>query len=89
MIVFECSFFSIEIGKKWHDRRKIITPAFHFQMLEKFVETFDRLGNDFIEKLNDHDADRAIELYPIIGLFALDVVCGKWFHTIFLFLSFL
>lgn len=44
-----------KIGKKWHDRRKIITPAFHFKILESFVFVFDRLGNTVIDKLNGLD----------------------------------
>lgn len=59
------------MGKKWHDRRKVITPAFHFEMLEKFAETFDRLGDNFIKKLNEFDADRAI------------VVCGMWLNEVY------
>lgn len=64
------------LGKKWHDRRKIVSPAFHFQMLEKFAETFDRLSNTFIKKLHEYEADADIELFHLIGLFTLDVVCG-------------
>lgn len=67
-----------KIGKKWHDRRKIITPAFHFQMLEKFTETFDRLSDTFVRKLGEYDAGAEIELFHLVGLFTLDVVCGMW-----------
>lgn len=66
------------IGKKWHDRRKIITQAFHFNILEKFTETFNRVGNVLIAKLNSHDANESIEFYPISALYALDVICGEF-----------
>lgn len=65
----------IFLGKKWHDRRKIITPAFHFNILEKFVEIFDRLGDTVVEKLNTVSPDETIEFYPIAVLYALDVMC--------------
>lgn len=65
-------------GKKWHDRRKIITPAFHFNILEKFVEIFDRLGNIVVNKLNTVSPDEIVEFYPIAVLYALDVMCGKY-----------
>lgn len=64
-------------GKKWHDRRKVITPAFHFNILEKFIEVFDRLGNTVIDKLNRLEPGEDIEFYPIAILYALDVMCGK------------
>lgn len=71
-------FFIYETkGKKWQDRRKIITPAFHFKMLEKFTETFDRISNTFIEKLQEFDSNKAIEFFHMVELFALDVVCGE------------
>lgn len=64
-------------GKKWHERRKIITPAFHFNILEKYAEIFDRLGNTVVEKLNKLDAHEDIEFYPFAILYTLDVMCGK------------
>lgn len=68
---FEC------IGKKWHDRRKVITPAFHFNILEKFVEIFDRLGTTVVDKLKKYDVADDVEFYSIAVLYALDVMCGE------------
>lgn len=68
--------FLFLLGKKWQERRKIITPAFHFKMLEKFSETFNRISNTFVEKLMERDSDKAIELFHMVELFALDVICG-------------
>lgn len=65
------------IGKKWHDRRKILTPAFHFKILEKFAEVFDRLGNSFIDKLYEIDADKGIEFFHVVARYALDVISGE------------
>lgn len=67
------------LGKKWHDRRKIITPAFHFNILEKFVEIFERLGNTVVEKLDTYSPDQTVQFYSIAVLYALDVMCGKFF----------
>lgn len=69
----------IILGKKWHERRKIITPAFHFKILEQFVEIFDRIGNTVVEKLKTYDTEDDVEFYPIAVLYALDVMCGKTF----------
>lgn len=70
-------YFYCKIGKKWHDRRKIITPAFHFKMLEKFSESFDRISNIFVEKIRACESNKAIEFFHMVELFALDVVCGE------------
>ena len=38
-------------GKKLSNRRKIITPTFHFKILEQFVEIFDEQSDTFVKKL--------------------------------------
>lgn len=65
----------IASGKKWHQRRKIITPAFHFQILERFVETMDEQGMVLIEKLTKLDGQE-VDIFPLVNLYALDVICG-------------
>lgn len=66
----------ISTGKKWHQRRKILTPAFHFQILEKFVEIMDEQGKVLVGKLFESN-ENEVDIFPLINLYALDVICGK------------
>lgn len=66
----------ISSGKKWFQRRRIITPAFHFQILERFVDIMDDHGKVFVDimsKLNGQQVD----IYPLVNAYALDVICGN------------
>ncbi|GAB0099269.1 Cytochrome P450 [Sergentomyia squamirostris] len=71
----------LSTGKKWHNRRKIITPTFHFKILEQFCEVFDRQGDTLIEKLKKVDPDESIDIYPLVTLYALDVICESAMGT--------
>lgn len=66
----------ISSGTKWHQRRKIITPAFHFSILERFVDIMDEQGKTFVEKLKSHES-KVVDIFPLAGLYALDVICGE------------
>ena len=80
---FEFHFFlNIKLGKKWHDRRKILTPAFHFKILEQFAEVFDRLGNSFIDKLYELNADKGIEFFHVAARYALDVISREFINQL-------
>ncbi|KAG5670295.1 hypothetical protein PVAND_000571 [Polypedilum vanderplanki] len=61
-------------GAKWHQRRKIITPTFHFKILEEFVEIMNKHGNVFVKKLKKYNG-RPIDVFPLVSLYALDVIC--------------
>lgn len=63
-------------GEKWMKRRKILTPAFHFKILDEFVEVFDKQGNIFIEKLKKFDG-QVVDIFPHVALSTLDVICGE------------
>lgn len=66
-------------------RRKIITPAFHFKILEQFTDIFhhqsDILVKQVLSKFAPHEP---VNIYPLITLMALDVICGR---TLFLNLT--
>ncbi|KAM7346805.1 cytochrome P450 4d2-like isoform 2-T2 [Cochliomyia hominivorax] len=62
-------------GKKWHSRRKIITPTFHFKILEQFVEIFDQQSSVMVKKLHEKaDGKTEIDIFPVVCLCALDII---------------
>lgn len=61
----------------WKKHRKLLTPAFHFKMLEKFIDTFHSLGDTLIEKMNEHVDKDWFNVYPYINRYAIDSLCGK------------
>lgn len=62
-------------GSKWHTRRKILTPTYHFKILEEFIEVFDRQSTVLVKKLKAKaDGKTAVNIFPIICLTALDVI---------------
>lgn len=63
-------------GEKWKKRRKLITPTFHFSILESFVEVFDRAGDKLVEKLKQ-TRGQIFDVFPYVGLCSLDIICGN------------
>ncbi|XP_011176870.1 cytochrome P450 4d2 [Zeugodacus cucurbitae] len=62
-------------GHKWHSRRKIITPTFHFKILEQFVEIYDQQSAVLVKKLEQYaDGKTVLNIAPLICLMALDVI---------------
>ncbi|XP_058822315.1 cytochrome P450 4d1-like [Topomyia yanbarensis] len=69
-------------GRKWHSRRKIITPTFHFKILEQFAEIFDQQSTIFIEQLAWKAASgETFDIFPKVTLCALDVICESAMGT--------
>ena len=62
----------LSTGKKWFNRRKIITPTFHFKILEQFVEVFDRQSSVFVKNLSLKVDGKPFDIHPIVTLLALD-----------------
>lgn len=61
-------------GDHWRKHRKIITPTFHFQTLERFVHYINSNSKELVEKLEENVC-KAYDIYPIVNLYALDVIC--------------
>lgn len=75
-------------GSKWMSRRKIITPAFHFKILEDFVETFDKQSSILVRNLKQFQGRGEFNIFPITALCALDVICGNLIGNQFNYLLF-
>lgn len=62
-------------GKKWSKRRKIITPTFHFKILEQFVDVMNSQGQIFVSNLAKFDNQKPVDIFPLVTLLALDIIC--------------
>ncbi|XP_044737445.1 probable cytochrome P450 4s3 [Chrysoperla carnea] len=63
-------------GPYWKQQRKLITPTFHFNILEKFFEVFNEQGDILIKLLKEKaDGKTNIDIFPYMQSFALDVIC--------------
>lgn len=63
-------------GERWYKLRKLITPAFHFQTLERFIPIFDEQTQVLVDKLASIPKNESVNVLPIFQAFALDVVSG-------------
>lgn len=61
-------------GDKWRTRRKALTPSFHFQILEDFMDVFNEQSRILINKLNKHGCN-PINIEPEMSKFTIDVLC--------------
>lgn len=59
----------------------MLTPAFHFKILEQFVEIFDRQSRQLIQNLKQYDQSDKVEMFPLVTNYALDVICESAMGT--------
>jgi len=64
-------------GQKWHTHRKMITPAFHFSILDSFVEVFSEKSEILISKLQKEVGSKGFDVCPYITKCTLDIICGE------------
>ncbi|PSN43016.1 Cytochrome P450 4C1 [Blattella germanica] len=65
----------IEVSQKWHTHRKILTPTFHFKILEQFVEVFVEKTEILMKKLEEKVGTGEFDMFRLVGLCALDIIC--------------
>ncbi|XP_070494929.1 probable cytochrome P450 4ac3 [Chironomus tepperi] len=61
-------------GTKWHQRRRMLTPAFHFNILKEFCEIFKEESEKLIQQLKPLSG-KEIDIIPISTQFTLNTVC--------------
>jgi cytochrome P450 family 4 len=65
----------ISTGQKWFTRRKIITPTFHFKILQQFVDVFNQQNRVFVNKLKEKKIREPFDIYEMVTLMSLDIIC--------------
>lgn len=64
-------------GERWHKKRKLITPAFHFQILERFIPMFEEHVGVFIEIIRKEMSNpKGIEIFSRFHAMTLDIISG-------------
>lgn len=69
----------IILGEKWRSRRKMLTPSFHFTILQQFIPTFFHHANMLLTKFSHlhMETKNGIDIVPHTIDFALQSICGK------------
>ncbi|CAH0727379.1 unnamed protein product, partial [Brenthis ino] len=62
-------------GPKWHQRRKLLTPAFHFNVLTNFKGVIEDNCDKFVENLKAEANQTKTRILPYINEFALNSIC--------------
>lgn len=67
-------------GNKWRKRRRLLTPAFHFQILDNFFDTFNKSANILCQQLGASQSDdsligKEIDVFPYLKRCTLDIIC--------------
>uniref|UniRef100_UPI003B834D28 cytochrome P450 4C1-like n=1 Tax=Chironomus tepperi TaxID=113505 RepID=UPI003B834D28 len=61
-------------GDKWHQRRRMLTPAFHFNILKEFAEIFREEADQLVVDLKK-TGGKVVDMIPISTQFTLNTVC--------------
>lgn len=72
-IIFKIHF----LGTKWHQRRKILTPAFHFNVLQKYFTILKEHSEQIVRSLDNNGKEKVVELVPFLTYHTLSAICGK------------
>lgn len=65
-------------GTKWRQRRKMLTPTFHFTILADFLEVMNEQAEILVEKLEKQAGKGPFNCFSHVTLCALDIICGQF-----------
>ncbi|KAJ8317416.1 hypothetical protein KUTeg_005320 [Tegillarca granosa] len=61
-------------GAKWERNRRLLTPAFHFDILMPYVNIYNKVADILIEKLSDMSTTGSVEICNPISQATLDTM---------------
>ncbi|OXA59991.1 Cytochrome P450 4C1 [Folsomia candida] len=63
-------------GEKWGHRRKMLTPAFHFKILEDFMQVFNAESQKMVKILKKEcQSGNTFDIHHFVTRCALDIIC--------------
>ncbi|GFR03813.1 cytochrome P450 4C1, partial [Trichonephila clavata] len=62
-------------GTKWKCRRKLLTPAFHFSILDEFIPVFQEQSSVLVSKLQSLVQEPWVDVVPLMTACTLDIIC--------------
>lgn len=66
----------ISRGLKWKHRRRLITPSYHFSILNEFVPILEKHAQGLVEKFSiAANEAKTIDVQPILSLMTLEAIC--------------
>ncbi|KAF8372089.1 hypothetical protein PRIPAC_78518 [Pristionchus pacificus] len=72
----------ISTNEKWFGRRKMLTPAFHFNVLKGYQDIFVKQAQVMIDQVEAHsDTGKEVDLFPYVKRCALDIICDTAMST--------
>lgn len=57
---------------------QILTPAFHFKILEDFIDVFQEQSAILVSKMSKEVGSKSFNLFPYVTLCTLDIICGEF-----------
>ncbi|KAF7390830.1 hypothetical protein HZH66_009310 [Vespula vulgaris] len=75
-----CNGLITGAGETWQQRRKILTPTFHFNILKHFIVTFNEEAQHLVTSLKKEGKGDPIvkDLQELIPKHTLNVICEEW-----------
>lgn len=64
------------VGLTWFRKRKMITPAFHFRIVECFVDVFNSNSKILVDKLKSKVGCSGFDVVKYVNLCVLDIISG-------------
>ncbi|GFG30378.1 hypothetical protein Cfor_12948 [Coptotermes formosanus] len=66
---------SYKESNKWQGRRKFLTPAFHFKILEEYLKVFNTNSQILVEKLGAQVGESFVDITSYVSMCTLDLIC--------------
>ncbi|XP_071109030.1 ultra-long-chain fatty acid omega-hydroxylase-like [Haliotis cracherodii] len=62
-------------GARWARSRRLLTPAFHFDILKPYISINNQSSNVLLNKITEHSkTGKTFEVFNVISLCALDII---------------